>query len=52
MPLPPNTFQNVKDTYATFADLHAAVGTFDQLAYTWPPDIQPNPISPWLPDDI
>ena len=52
VPLPPNTFQNVNDTYPDFAALKAAVGTFDQLAYTWPPDVQPNPISPWLPDDI
>lgn len=52
VPLPPNTYANVQATYATYADLQAAVGTYDQLAYTWPATVQPNPIAPWLPDDV
>jgi hypothetical protein len=52
VPMPPNTYQNVKDTFATYADLKAAVGTYDQLAYTWPDNPQASPIDPWLPDDI
>jgi hypothetical protein len=52
VPRPPNTYQNVADTYATYADLAAAVGTYDELAYSWPDAPQPSPIEPWLPDDI
>jgi hypothetical protein len=52
VPVPPNTYQNVTATYATYADLEAAVGTYDELAYTYPPDLVASPIEPWLPDDI
>jgi hypothetical protein len=53
VPTAPNTYQNVKDTFATYADLLAAVGTYDQLAYTFPddPDAE-SALVPWLPDDI
>jgi len=52
VPIPPNTYQHVKDTFATYADLKAAVVTYDQLAYTLPPDGESSPIEPWLPDDV
>jgi len=51
-PLAPNTYANVKATYATYGDLKAGVGTYDQLAYTYPADVQASPIAPWPPDDI
>jgi len=50
VPLAPNTWQNVKDTFPTWADVKAA-GTWDDLAYTYPV-AQASPIAPWLPDDI
>jgi hypothetical protein len=50
VPTPPNTYANVKATYATYAAMKAAVGTYDQLAYTFPGGDSPSP--PWLPDDI
>ncbi|HKE76628.1 MAG TPA: hypothetical protein VKB57_23625 [Acidimicrobiales bacterium] len=50
VPLAPNTYANVKATFATYAALKAAVGTYDQLAYTYPAGT--NPVTPWLPDDV
>lgn len=53
VPLAPNTYQHVKDTFASYADLHAQVGTYDQLAYTFPTDPdEGSALVPWLPDDI
>jgi len=53
VPLAPNTYQNVKDTFADYAALQAAVGTYDQLAYTFPDDPDASGVFvPWLPDDV
>jgi len=52
VPIPPNTYANVKASFATYADLKVAVATYDQLAYTFPPGQEPSPIEPWLPDDV
>lgn len=52
VPTPPNTYANVKATWATYADMQAAVGTYDELAYTFPANPDGNPVIPWLPDDI
>jgi len=51
VPTAPNTYQHVKDTWATYADMLAAVGTYDQLAYIFPGG-DASPVIPWLPDDI
>ncbi|HYV59135.1 MAG TPA: hypothetical protein VFA62_03615, partial [Acidimicrobiia bacterium] len=51
-PTPPNTYQHVKDTWASYAALLAAVGTYDALAYTFPDLDDATVIPPWLPDDI
>lgn len=51
VPLAPNTYANVKTTYASYAALKAGVASYDALAYTYPPGI-PDPIPPWTPDDI
>jgi hypothetical protein len=51
VPTPPNTYQNVKDTYATYADLLTAVQTYDGMLYTYTPG-QVSPIQPWPPDDV
>ena len=51
VPLPPNTYANVKASYATYADLKAEVGTYDQLAYIYPAGGS-SPYPPWPPDDV
>ena len=50
-PLAPNTYANVKASYATYAALKAAVGSYEQLAYIYPLGGS-SPTPPWLPDDI
>jgi hypothetical protein len=50
VPLAPNTYANVKAEFATYAALKAAVGTYDQLAYTYPTGS--SPVIPWLPSDV
>lgn len=52
VPVPPNTYANVKATYATYAALKTGVITYDQLAYTYPAGPNIVPIVPWLPDDV
>ena len=52
VPLAPNTYANVKASFATYADLQAGVGSYDALAYTYPADPELSPITPWLPDDV
>jgi len=49
VPLAPNTYDHVKATYATYAALKAAVGTYDELAYTGGAI---GPFVPWLPSDV
>ena len=51
VPTPPNTYANVKATFATYAALLAAVGTYDALLYTFT-GIDASPVIPWLPDDV
>lgn len=51
VPLAPNTYANVKATYASYAALKAAVATYDALAYTYPAGVT-NPLPPWPPDDV
>jgi hypothetical protein len=51
VPLAPNTYANAKATYATYADLTAALASYDELAYTYPTGVT-SPIVPWLPDDV
>jgi hypothetical protein len=50
VPVAPNTYANVKATFATYADLKAGVADYDELAYTYPEGINPVPI--WPPDDV
>jgi len=39
--------------FATYADLQAAVGTYDQLAYMFPGEPgEGGALIPWLPDDV
>jgi len=52
VPTPPMTYQQVNDSWASYAALKAAVGTYDQLAYTFPAGGGSSPVIPWLPDDI
>jgi len=51
VPLAPNTYANVKATYATYTALRAGVASYDALAYTFPVGVA-NPILPWPPDDV
>lgn len=51
-PVPPNTYTNVKASFADYAALKAGVGTYDALAYFIPADPDLHPIAPWLPDDV
>ena len=52
VPQPPSTYADVKARYATYAALKTAVGTYDELAYTYPATPEYGPIEPWLPDDV
>jgi hypothetical protein len=51
VPAPPVTYDVVKATYATYADLLAAVGTYDQLEWVYGPGGAAE-IVPWPPDDV
>lgn len=51
VPLAPNTYTNVKATYASYTALTAAVASYDALAYTYPAGVT-SPLPPWPPDDI
>jgi len=51
VPLAPNTYANVKSTFATYAALKAGVANYDALAYTYPAGVT-NPNPPWPPDDV
>lgn len=52
-PAPPMTYQVVSETWATYADLLLAVGTYDALAYTFPDMGEgSSPLVPWLPADV
>jgi len=52
VPLAPNTWQHVVDTYTSWADVMANNASWDQLMYSFPAGVEPSPIEPWLPDDI
>jgi hypothetical protein len=53
VPVAPNTYENVRATWATYGDLLAAVGTYEQLAYTYPADPEAGSTAmPWPPDDV
>lgn len=53
VPVAPNTYANVRADYATYAALKTAVGTYDQLAFTFPSDPDwEAAFPPWPPDDI
>lgn len=52
VPTPPNTYANVKATYATYAAVKAAVPTYDRLAYTYPAGPDASPVPPWPPTDV
>jgi hypothetical protein len=50
VPVAPNTYANVKATFASYAALKAGVADYDELAYTYPEGISPIPV--WPPDDV
>jgi len=52
VPSIPNTYADVNATWASYAAMQAAVGTYDALAYTYPDDPDAGPGAPWLPDDV
>jgi len=52
VPTPPNTYAQVNATWASYAEMLAAVGTYDGLLYTFPDSPDASPVIPWLPDDI
>lgn len=52
VPVAPNTYRRVAQTFATYADLRASGLTYDELAYTYPAEIEASPIVPWPPDDV
>ena len=51
VPVAPNTYANVKASFATYAALKAGVASYGDLAYIYPPGTT-SPIIPWLPDDV
>ena len=50
VPVAPNTYANVKATFATYAALKAGVANYDALAYSYPAG--GGPPDPWLPEDV
>jgi len=52
VPRPPMTYAVVKATYATYAALKAAVGSYEELAYTFPEGGEGSGSVPWPPDDV
>jgi hypothetical protein len=51
VPLGVATYQHVKDTFATYADLKAGRVNYDAVLYDWA-GAEPSDIVPWLPDDV
>jgi len=51
VPLAPNSYANVKSSYATYAAMKTAVPSYDALAYTYPTGVA-SPILPWPPNDV
>lgn len=51
IPLAPNTYANVKTSFASYAALLAGVASYEALAYIYPTGVT-NPITPWPPTDI
>jgi hypothetical protein len=51
VPLGVATYEYVKDTFATYADLKAQRATYDAVLYDWT-GAGPADIVPWLPDDV
>ena len=51
LPIPPATYQTVKDTFATYADMAAQRASYDAVLYDWTGD-QPADVVPWPPDDV
>jgi hypothetical protein len=51
-PSAPNTWQNVADTFADWAEVKSLAKTWDNLGNTYPLNPLANPVTPWLPDDV
>lgn len=51
-PRPPMTYNEVLETWHTYAELLASVATYDALAYTFPEGAAPSGLVPWLPSDV
>ena len=51
VPLGVATYQHVKDTFATYADLKAERANYDAVLYDWI-GAQPSDIVPWPPADV
>jgi hypothetical protein len=52
VPAPPMTYAAVVATWPTYAELYAGVGSYEELAYTYPEGGAPGGSIPWLPDDV
>jgi len=50
-PLGVATYQHVKDTFATYADLRAQRVNYDAVLYDWA-DAEPIDVIPWPPSDV
>lgn len=51
LPLAPATYQHVKDTFATYAELLAGRTSYDAMLYDWEGD-EPADLVPWPPTDV
>jgi hypothetical protein len=51
IPLGVATYEHVRDTFDTYADLMADRVSYDAVLYDWA-GAQPTDIVPWLPDDV
>lgn len=50
-PQPPQSYLNVRDTFATYADLRAQRANYDALAYDWTGS-SASDVFPWPPSDV
>ena len=50
-PIPPSTYQQIKTTFATYADLKAQRASYDAVMFDYSVD-EPADVVPWPPSDV
>jgi hypothetical protein len=52
VPIPPMTYQRLRETHDTYADVKAAYATYDALLYDYNAAVGPADVQPWPPSDV